>query len=195
MDNDLSNLQQLIDRIDETAAQQSQVSLDAVVAAVGYRSFGPLVLLAGFITLAPLIGDIPGVPTLMALLVILTAGQLLFHRRSIWLPGWLVNRAVPSDKLRKGLQWCRKPARFIDRLIKPRLTILVDGLGRYLITLVCIVVALAMPLMEVIPFSANGGGAALTACGLAMIARDGLLALFAMVITVGTLVFIAQALI
>jgi hypothetical protein len=37
-----------------------------------------------------------------------------------------------------------------------------------------------MPVMEVIPFSASGAGAALTAFGLALIAHDGLTALFAL---------------
>ncbi|MFO7528288.1 MAG: hypothetical protein R6W86_05700 [Marinobacter sp.] len=49
--------------------------------------------------------------------------------------------------------------------------------------LVCMSVALAMPAMEVAPFSANGGG-------LALIARDGLLALFAATVTPGTFWFV-----
>jgi hypothetical protein len=106
-----------------------------------------------------------------------------------------MNRSMPSDKLRKGLQWCRKPARGIDRCIRPRLTMFVDGVGRYVMTLLCVLVALAMPAMEVVPFSANGGGLALTAFGLAMISRDGVLAVFAMVTTVFTVYFVVQALI
>jgi hypothetical protein len=47
-------------------------------------------------------------------------------------------------------------------------------------------ISLAMPVMEVIPFSASGAGAALTAFGLALIARDGLTALFALIFTVTT---------
>lgn len=33
--------------------------------AVGRRSFGPTLLLAGLVTLAPIVGDIPGVPVLI----------------------------------------------------------------------------------------------------------------------------------
>ena len=50
----------------------------------------------------------------------------------------------------------------------------------------CMAVALAMPAMEVIPFSANGGGAAMMAFGLAIIARDGVVALMATILTVAT---------
>lgn len=187
---DLRNLEELIDRIDAAASQRPRVKLDHILNEIGYRSFGPLVLLAGLITLAPLIGDIPGVPTLMALLVLLTAGQMLFRRKHIWMPRWLVERSLPSDKLRKGLAWCRKPARMIDRIIKPRCTLLVNGPGLSVLALGAVVVALAMPAMEIVPFSANGGGVALVMFGLAMISRDGILALFALLVTGGTLAFI-----
>lgn len=53
--------------------------------------------------------------------------------------------------------------------------------------IVCMLVALAMPAMEVVPFSANGAGAALMTFGLGIVARDGLLALLGMVITGATL--------
>lgn len=187
---DLSDLEQLIDRIDAVAASRDRVAVDDIIAAVGYRSFGPVVLVAGLVTLAPLIGDIPGVPSLLALLVVLTAGQLLFRRQHIWLPGWIVGRTLPRDKLRKGLQWSRKPARRIDRWTRPRLTLFVEGPGLMILTLACVAVALAMPAMEIVPFSANGGGAALTAFGLAMIARDGALALVALAVTTATLAIV-----
>lgn len=186
-DSELSNLEQLIDRIDEVAASDSEVSVDQILEAIGLRSFGPIVLFAGLVTLAPLIGDIPGVPTLFASLVILTAGQLLFRRRHIWLPSWITRRTMSRDKLRKGLKWMRGPASKIDRLIRPRLTPLVEGPGLLVMSAACVAVALAMPAMELVPFSANGGGAALTAFGLAMISRDGALALFALVTTAATL--------
>ncbi|WP_111497187.1 MULTISPECIES: exopolysaccharide biosynthesis protein [Marinobacter] len=184
---DLNDLEQLIDRIDGVAAGLETVTMDHLIEAVGYRSFGPVVLVAGLITLAPLIGDIPGVPTLLALLVILTAGQLLFRREHIWLPRWIMCRRLPRDKLRKGLAWSRKPARRIDRWTRPRLTLFVEGPGLMVLTLACVAVALAMPAMEIVPFSANGGGAALTAFGLAMISRDGAVALFALIVTAATL--------
>lgn len=72
-----------------------------------------MAVVAGLVVLAPLIGDLPGVPTLMGMLVILTVGQRLFRRDYIWLPAWLSQRRVPRDKLHKGLAWMRKPARFL----------------------------------------------------------------------------------
>lgn len=184
--NDPTNMQQLLNQIRESAAGDRQVSVGDILNGVGERSFGPVVLLAGLITIAPLIGDIPGVPTILGLIVLLTLGQLLFRRRSIWMPSWISQRSVPRDKLLKGLDWLNKPARFLDRWTGPRLTFLVDGPGLYLMAIICMAVAMAMPAMEVVPFSANGAGAALMVFGIAMTARDGLLALIGIVISGST---------
>lgn len=184
--NDATNLQQLLDQIRASAGSSGQVSVNDILNGVGERSFGPVLLLAGLITLTPLIGDIPGVPTILGLIVLLTLGQLLFQRHSIWLPSWISQRSVPRDKLLKGLDWLQKPARFLDRWTGPRLVFLVDGPGLYVMATLCMLVAMAMPAMEVVPFSANGAGAALMAFGLAIVARDGLLAVVATSLTLLT---------
>lgn len=178
----ITTLTQLIEKIAEVIEQRERISLDEVLDSIGTRSLGPLLLVAGLITLAPVIGDIPGVPTIMAILVLLIAGQLLFQREHLWLPKWLLSRSVSRQKMQKVLGWSRKPARFVDRYIHSRMPRLVEGKGQYLVALVCIVIALAMPLMEVIPFSANFAGLALAAFGLALIARDGALALVALAV-------------
>ncbi len=186
-DQKLTNLELLLNRIKEAAQDGDRVSLGAILEVVGRSSFGPLLLVAGLVTLAPLIGDIPGVPTIMAMLVLLTAGQLLFGRQRIWLPRWLLRRSVARNKLCKALDWLRAPARFVGRFLRRRLTIFTQSAGIYVIAIVCVVIAAAMPVMELVPFSANGAGAALTAFGLSLIAHDGLLALLALMFTVATL--------
>ena len=182
-----SDLEELLDQMEQAEPDGNQVTLNAILDEIGHRSFGPMILLAGLITLAPIIGDIPGVPTIMGTFVILTAGQLLFHHDHIWLPDWLLRRSVRHDRMCKVLGWLRRPARFIDRGIYPRLEWFTRGVGLHVVAIVCIIIAAAMPAMEVVPFSANGAGAALTAFGLSLIAQDGLLAAIALAITVGTL--------
>lgn len=182
-----ASLTELLQRLRANTEGQQQVSIGDLLDAVGQRSFGPVVLIAGLITLAPLIGDIPGVPTLLGLLVLLTLGQLLFQRRSVWIPAKLARRNLAREKLVKGLDWMEKPARFMDRWTRPRLIWLVRGPGRVLMALICMMVAAGMPAMEMVPFSANGGGLALLVFGLAMVTEDGLLALIGTIITGGTL--------
>lgn len=176
---------ELLDRIEQAADKQDKTSIGDVLETVGDRSFGPLLLLAGIVMVAPVIGDIPGVPVLMGLLVILTAAQFLFRRKHLWLPQFLLRRAAQPDKIRKGVSWMRPVGRVLDRWSKRRMTALTHGAGFFVIVVACMVIAAATPLMEVVPMSANVAGLAITAFGLALIAGDGLFAVFAIASSVG----------
>ena len=159
------------------------IRLGTVLDLVGRRSFGPMLLLAGLITVAPLIGDIPGVPTLIGIFVFLIALQLMLGREHFWLPAFLLDRRIRQRTLHKAVVWMMPTARFIDRFLRPRLTFLVNGGARYGVAILAMLVSLLMPLMEFIPFSANAAGVTLAVFGLALIARDGLLALIAFALT------------
>ncbi len=172
---DATNLTELIHAMERMERENAQVSVDDVVHAVGRRSFGPLLLLAGLITLAPIIGDIPGMPTLMAVLVLLTSSQLLVGRETFWLPKWLLKRSLSRQKFDKALHYMKKPAKWVDGLLGVRLAWMTGYIGIRVTAFACLLVALAMPPMEFIPFSANGAGLALTLFGLGLVARDGLM--------------------
>jgi hypothetical protein len=62
--------------------------------------------------------------------------------------------------------------------------------GLYAIALLCALIGVAMPSLELVPFSAHIAGLALTAFGLALIANDGLVGLFALTITAGAVAFV-----
>jgi len=188
-----TSLTDLLDRLDQAATPERPIHLGTVLDAAGRRSFAPFLLIAGLITVTPLIGDIPGVPSLMAALVILASSQLLCGRDSVWLPRRLVTRRIDYPRFAKTLAWLRRPARGIDRMLKPRLVWLTRSPAHLAIAVTCLGISLAMPPMEVIPFSANLAGLALTLFGLALIARDGLMALLGYLFTATTVIFIVFA--
>lgn len=179
---EVANLEQMLDRIEAAADGRERVDLDVVVEAVGRRSFGPLLLLAGVTIASPLSG-IPGLPTVMGALVLLIAVQLLLRRGCCWLPRWMLRRSIARPKLVKGLAWVRPVARRVDRWLRPRVPQLVGPTGAVVIAAACAVIAAGMPVMEFVPFSSSIAGVALAAFGLALIAHDGALALLAFVAT------------
>ena len=63
------------------------------------------------------------------------------------------------------------------------------------IALLSSLIAAAMPILEFVSFSANLAGAALTAFGLSLNVRDGLLALLAFLLTAGTVALLTSRLI
>lgn len=181
------NLEEMLDRINQAEQDGGEkTTIRDVMSEVGRRSFAPFLLVPGILTLFPVVGGVPGVPTVMALIVLLVAGQLLFGRHYFWLPNWILKRSVERQKIDKAMKWTRPPARFIDRFLRKRLAVLTNGAGVYAVAIVCVAIALMMPPMEIVPFTATGAGVALTLFGLSLMAHDGLLAIIALVFTLIT---------
>ncbi|BBM04046.1 exopolysaccharide biosynthesis protein [Microbulbifer sp. GL-2] len=178
----ITGLRQLLEQIESSSQHTARISLQLVLEAIGPRSYAPFLLLVGLILFSPLSG-VPGLSTAMASLLLLVAIQLLLGRKHVWLPQWLLNRSISHKKLNATLRWMRRPAAFADRWMQPRLDFLVRRSGTFAIGTICSLIALTMPLMEFVPFSATTAGFALTIFGLALVTHDGLLALIAFVFT------------
>ncbi len=177
--NDPRDLEQLLEQIRGAAERhRQQITVEDVFEAVGSRSFAPLLMLVGVLIASPLSG-IPLFPTVGAAIILAVCAQMLVGRDHFWLPHWLLERAIRGDRLERALDWLTPWARRVDRLIKPRFTLLVKGPSRYLIALTCLLIAATMPVMELIPFSSSAAGVTLCAFGLALVAYDGALALLA----------------
>jgi hypothetical protein len=183
---EVKNLEQLLERMSTASDGRDEVSIGHIMEQIGSRSFGPLLLLAGVILVSPLSG-IPGMPTTISVFVLIIAVQLFMRRDHFWLPHWLLNRSISHKKLCKAVHWLQKPARGIDRLLKPRMKLLTHSGGTRLIALICIIIALLTPPLEILPFAASSAGAALMAFALSLITEDGLMALIAVVFATGAM--------
>lgn len=181
-DGDVRNLEDLFDELQKAARGEHKVSVGEVYEEIGERSFGPLLLAAGLLALTP-IGVVPLAPTLLAVIVILIAGQLLIGRAHIWLPKPILKMSVKKERMDKAVRWGARPARVIDRLLKPRLTRLTTGVGSRAIAAVCVIIALAIPPLELVPFGVFAPAGAITLFGLALITRDGVAALIGFTIS------------
>ena len=175
-----NELQDHLARIGEAAVGDDRLTLEEVLEAMENVSFGALLLVAGLVTLVPIIGDIPGVPTTMGVLVVLGSAQLLAGRETMWLPRWLRERGVKGSTVVKVTDRVQPVARAIDRVLRPRLELFVEGAATRVIAGLTLLLGAVMPVMEFIPFSANLAGVVLTTLGLALMVRDGLLALLGM---------------
>lgn len=169
------------------------VRVGDIIHVVGDRSFAPLLMLVGMLLVSPLSG-VPTFPSMVAGIVLLVTLQMLCGRRHFWLPARLLNIQVPCDKLQTALTWLQRPARFIDRITKQRLAVLVRGPSIYVIAVICLSIACLLPLMELILFSSSVAGAVLVVFGVALVARDGVLALLGYSITAITIAVVLGAL-
>lgn len=174
---DPTDIRGILDLMSEAIQGEERVSMEDMLEITGQRSFGPLILIAGLIVAMPVVGDFPGATSMLNVLVLLSLLQLLLHRNYIWIPKWMRTRSLSTDKLRKGIQWLQRPAGFIDRFARPRLPMFIEGFGTWAILVTCIALTPAILIFEFIPFTAWSIGVIWSAFGLALISKDGLLAL------------------
>lgn len=173
------DLEGLLAELDRAASSNgARVSVGEIMKAVGRRSFGPLLFLGGLLGMTP-VSAVPTAPSLIALITILVSVQLLFGRESVWIPRFIEKLSVKADKVKKTVQVSRRPARIVDRLVKPRLEALTRPWADRLVALVCMLLAMAVPPLELLPFVAFVPATAIALFGLGLLARDGLLVLVA----------------
>lgn len=162
----------------EDRTSGEQVSVEAMLNAVGRRSYGPILLLLGFIALSPLT-VIPGANWLVALIILLMAGQILFGKKYPWLPSRVLNFEFPRSALIQGIEIAEPYVSQIDRFLKPRLAILTEPPFVQLVALVCIGAALITFPLGLIPFGPLLPSLTVLLFGLALTARDGVVLILA----------------
>ncbi|MEM8664622.1 MAG: exopolysaccharide biosynthesis protein, partial [Pseudomonadota bacterium] len=162
------------------AGDGDRVSVADILKAVGTRSFGALLLVPSLIVISPISG-IPGVPTTAALIIILICGQYLIGRRTIWLPGFLLRRDVSRSRLEKAINAVTPAARFLERFVRPRLTFLIGRVTFAAVALICALLAATMPPLELLPFTATATASIIALFAMALLMRDGALALISLV--------------
>ena len=159
-------LQSLADR--DTA----EVSIGELMELFGGRAMGALLLVFGLVCTLPLP---PGGTTIFGAPLLLLAPQLVAGSRAPWLPAGLRARTLATADLRRGLPRFLKWLVRIEAVSRPRLIFLFGPVGDRLIGLVCTVLALVLilpiPLGNILP------AASVSVLSLALVQRDGVLAL------------------
>jgi hypothetical protein len=181
MAGDPESLNDILDRLAELAENENEVSLGKVVEALGNRSHAPFLMIPALIDISP-VGGIPGLPTILGVIIVITAAQMLFGRKHLWLPRFLANRSLSSEKTCNTTKKLRDLARFLDRWFHGRLPKLTEGPFVRIAAGFCILLALTVPPLELLPFATTAPMAAIAAFGLALLVRDGLLMVIATIL-------------
>ena len=187
------DLQSLLERLSKAGAAHEEVTIGDLVRAVGKRSFAPILLAASILGFTPL-GAVPGIPTTLAVIIILVASQILLGCRSLWLPQFLRHRQIKGSSLAEATAFLKPAGRIIDRFTRPRLVCLTEGSFSRLIALVCVLLSLAVPPLEFVPLLDIPLWGVITAFSLALATHDGLLAIVAVLFTPISIYLISSSL-
>ncbi|MEO0386397.1 MAG: exopolysaccharide biosynthesis protein [Pseudomonadota bacterium] len=154
------------------------VSLGDLVARVGTQGQSAVVLVPAALVASPL-SSIFGFSSVCGILIALLAGQMAVGQRKLWLPRRLSAIRVPRRWLERGIAALDAPAQFLDRMTHKRLRFLVSPpLERFMAALACLG-GFAMPFLEVVPMSSSIIGSFVALMMLAILTRDGLVAMAA----------------
>ncbi|MCA0993914.1 exopolysaccharide biosynthesis protein [Alloyangia pacifica] len=165
---------EIVDRLRD-AASGDKVSLRDLVESFGESSFLPALMVPALLVVSPLSG-IPLFSTFCGLLIAFIAGQMLISRRYLWLPDFLMSRSFDGAKARKAMDKLRKLSDWLDKHAKRRLRVMTSGPMRKVLQLICVLCGLAMPFLELVPFSSSILGLTVLCFATAMLVRDGLFA-------------------
>lgn len=166
--------------------KQKTVSVRDVLEAFGDRAFGALM----FVFAAPVALPMPpGVSAILGAPLLFITSQLMFGRRTLWLPKALADRTMSRadyaglvEKLTPYLTW-------LERRLRPRLTFLynplLDGVTGFICLILAIIVFLPIPFGNMLP------ALAIAAFGLGIAERDGALGAIGGVVTAVSLAVLA----
>ncbi|WP_221930988.1 exopolysaccharide biosynthesis protein [Telmatospirillum sp. J64-1] len=186
-DSEKIGLDDVIDGMADIGSQKDRVSVGDIQEKIGERSFGPFLFIPAMIEISP-VGGIPGLPTMLAVIVILVSAQMLLGRKHFWLPAFLANRSVSGNKLKNAMDRIQPLVRWTDKIIHERLSWATEALYMRVVALLCILLALTVPPLELIPFASTAPFGTIGLFGLALMAKDGLLVLIGMAFAAGAFI-------
>jgi hypothetical protein len=150
----------------------------------GDRAFGALLLVFAVPNMIPLP---PGGSTILGMPLLLIAGQLALGRECVWLPRAIANRSLARSDLQRLVDYGLPTLRRAERLLAPRLSLLLND---RLIGLACLVLAVILVLP--IPFANVAPALGIAAFALGLVQKDGAAVLIGWLATLVSLVIVAM---
>jgi hypothetical protein len=157
------------------------LTVGQMLAAFDSRAFGAMLLVFGLLNTLPLP---PGSSTILSLPILLLAPQIALGAATPWLPRGVVDKPLKRDDLRGLFRRLGSIVRKMELITRPRLRPLFAPLGERAIGVVCTLLALVLVLP--IPLGNLAPGATVAVLALALLQRDGILALLGYLMAVGS---------
>ncbi len=164
----------------ETDKHDGSVSVGDLVDALDEQGYGAALAILPLIELTP-IGGIPGVPTLLALILATLCIRLLLGYEHFWVPDFIRRRTLTKSRVEKSVGYLKPLALRIDKRLHERLTPFAGKNAQRAAAVVILILLLSVPPLEFIPFATSGPMIVIAIFGLGILFRDGLLMLLGFV--------------
>lgn len=157
------------------------ISFDDLTSTLGDKCFAGMLFLLAAPNILPMP---PGVSGATGVALALLSAQLVIGLRRPWFPGFMLRREVSTEKFAAIGTRLEPLTRRAEALITRRLDVLTGLVGRRLIGLMCVFLAVVLALP--IPFGNVVPAAAIALFALGLLARDGAAVLAGVAATIGT---------
>jgi hypothetical protein len=126
------------------AKDDPKLYLGELINAFGERGFGALMVFFGLIN--AIASPIPGTTTILGAPMLLICLHLLIRRDQLWMPVWALKSSLPRDSYRATVAKVRKPLIQIERLSRPRFSVMSSEVSEVLIGVVTSLLAIIVML-------------------------------------------------
>jgi len=147
-------------------APPDRLPLEWLLARLGERSFGIVLLLLALLAM------LPGVSALIGLLVPILAAQMLLARRGPVFPQRIASRSLPTARVVRLVGRLVPPLRWLERYVRPRWATPFEATKR---VVGGVVLLLGLLLFAPVPFSNVPVGLAIMLLAFAYLEEDGVL--------------------
>jgi len=126
------------------AKDDPKLYLGELINAFGERGFGALMVFFGLIN--AIASPIPGTTTILGAPMLLICLHLLIRRDQLWMPVWALKSSLPRASYRATIAKVRKPLIQIERLSRPRFSVMSSEVSEVLIGVVTSLLAIIVML-------------------------------------------------
>jgi len=170
---------------------EPRITLGALRDALGDRGFGVLLFIFALPNLVPV--NIPLLSAVLGLPLVLLAAQLSYGRHKPWFPDWFTHQSFSREGFAAVVRRALPHIERAERLLRPRLTMLLSWTGERLVGIAILILALILTLP--IPFANWLPACGIAIIGLAIVEKDGVAVLAGLGVGVASVIVAATVVI
>lgn len=148
----------------------AKLSIGEMIDALAERGFGAVMLIIALMNALPLP---PGATTVLGSPLLILSAQLALRRDTIWLPAWAMRSEVDRRAFAKAVAKVIKPIRWLERVSRPRLRVMVSDPSEVVVGVVCVLLSIVLVLP--IPLGNMAPSLTVAVFSLGLMQRDGVM--------------------
>lgn len=165
------------------------VTLNEFKEAISHRSYGLLIFFFALPCIIPI--PTPGLSAIVGIPLAILTFQMMIGLKSPWLPKFIANKKIKTSEMKKVCKYVVPYLKKLEVVMQPRLKFLVGPIAVRIIAVACF--AMSVIILFPVPFGNAIPALAIWLFALAILTHDGVVAIFAIIITMLSTILVSAA--